>query len=196
MTTRTRERCRTGTILAPTTLPGGTTPTTHRDRIALNPARAISGQPLKTAVILDSEFNSTHAMDGVLDRRGFAVLRAGTIEEAIKRLKSAEAPVDLVIVEVPLSGSDSQTEAAVQIHLSSPEIPILLVSDLALEKWHEDDFLQFGQLLSGRIDLLVKPLSQASFMSKANALIYTISYSESKRLYESAALRRKAATRV
>ena len=131
-------------------------------------------------------------MEAVLDRRGFVVLRAGTTEEAINLLKSAGAPVDLVIVEVPLSGGVSQTEAAVQIHRSSPEIPILLVSDLSLDKWPEDDFLRFGQLLSGRIDLLVKPLSQASFMSKANALIYTVSYGESKRLFESTAARRLA----
>ena len=122
---------------------------------------------MKTAVILDSDFNSTHPMEAVLDRRGFVVLRAATTEEAINLLKSASAPIDLVIVEVPLSGSASQTEAAVEIHLSSLEIPILLVSDLSLDKWPEDDFLRFGQLLSGRIDLLVKPLSQASFMSSS-----------------------------
>ena len=126
-------------------------------------------------------------MEAVLDRRGFVVLRAGTIEEAIDLLNSAGSPVDLVIVEMPLSGSASQTEAAVQIQRTSPEIPILLVSDLSLDKWPEDDFLRFGQLLSGRIDLLVKPLSQASFMSKVNALIYTVSYGVSKRLFESAA---------
>ena len=142
---------------------------------------------MKTAVILDSQLDSTHPMETVLDRRGFVALRAGTTGEAISLLKS---PVDLVIVEVPLSGSESQTEPAVQIHRSYPEIPILLISDLSLDKWPEDDFLQFGELLSGRIDLLVKPLSQASFMSKANALIYTVSYGESKRLFESTAARR------
>ena len=147
---------------------------------------------MKTALILDSELNSTHPMEAVLDRRGFLVLRAGNTKEATDLLKSADAHVDLVIVEVPLSGSASQTEAAVQIHLSSLEIPILLVSDLSLDKWPEDDFQRFGELLSGRIDLLAKPLSQASFMSKANALIYTITYSDSKRLFESATARRLA----
>jgi DNA-binding response OmpR family regulator len=131
-------------------------------------------------------------MDAVLDRRGFLVQRAGTAEEAIQMLKSAGAAVDLVIAEVPLSGSASQTEAAVQIQRSSPEIPILLISDLPLDKWPEEDFQRFGQLLSGRMDLLVKPLSQASFMSKANALIYTITYGDSKRLFESAGARRHA----
>ena len=147
---------------------------------------------MKTAVILDSELNSTHPMEAVLNRRGFLVLRAGTTEEAIDLLKGASAPVDLVIVEVPLSGSAFQTEAAVQICRASPEIPVLLVSDVSLDQWPEVDFHQFGQLLSGRIDLLVKPLSQASFMSKANALIYTVSYGESKRLFESTATRRHA----
>jgi response regulator RpfG family c-di-GMP phosphodiesterase len=145
---------------------------------------------MKTAVILDSESNSTHPLDAVLDRRGFVVLRSGTTEETIALLKSAGAPVDLVIVEAPLSGRVSHTEAALLIHQSAQEIPILLVSDLPLDKWPEDDFLQFGRLLSGRIDLLVKPLSQAAFMSKANALIYTVSYGESKRLFDSAAARR------
>ena len=151
---------------------------------------------MKTAVILDSEFNSTHSMEPVLDRRGFVVLRAGTTEEAIQSVKGGDAPVDLVIVEAPLSGSASQTEAAVRIHQSSPEIPILLISDLSLDKWCGDDFLQFGQLLSGRVDLLVKPLSQASFMSKVHALIYTISYRESRKLFEGAAARRDAVAPV
>ena len=152
---------------------------------------------MKTVVILDSEFNSSHPMEAVLNRRGFVVLRAGNTKEAVNLLKSAGgAPVDLVIVEAPLSGSTSQAEAAVQIHRSSPEIPVLLVSDLSLDKWPEDDFVSFGQLLSGRTDLLVKPLSQASFMSKANALIYTVSYGESKRLFENASARRLAGARV
>lgn|SRR5580658_9294165 len=132
-------------------------------------------------------------MEAVLDRRGFLVLRAGTTEEAIQLLKSAGTPVDLVIAEVPLSGSASQTEAAVRIQQSSPEIPLLLISDLSLDKWPEDDFQRFGELLSKRIDLLVKPLSQASFMSKANALIYTITYGDSKRLFESAVVARRLA---
>jgi two-component SAPR family response regulator len=147
---------------------------------------------LKTVIILDSQSTSTHPMDAVLDRRGFLVQRAATAEEAIQLLKSAGASVDLVIAEVPLSGSISQTEAAVRIQKSSPEIPILLISELPLDKWPEDDFQHFGQLLSGRVDLLVKPLSQASFMSKANALVYTITYGESKRLFASASARRLA----
>jgi DNA-binding response OmpR family regulator len=147
---------------------------------------------LKTVVILDSEPASTHPMEAVLDRRGFLVLRAATAEEAIQLLKSAGAPVDLVIAEMPLAGSTSQTEAAVRIQQASPEIPILLISDLPLDKWTEDDFQRFGQLLAGRVDLLVKPLSQASFMSKANALIYTITYGDSKRLFDSAGARRLA----
>src|ERR1700722_20164640 len=122
---------------------------------------------MKTAVILDSDIDSTHPMEAVLDRRGFLVLRAGTAEEAIQLLKSAGAPVDLVIAEMPLAGTTSQTEAAVRMQQSSPEIPILLISDLPLDKWPEDDFQRFGQLLAGRVDLLVKPLSQASFTSKA-----------------------------
>jgi DNA-binding NtrC family response regulator len=152
---------------------------------------------MKTVVILDdSDFNSSLSMESVLERRGFLVERAGAIKDAIRLLKSADAFVDLVIVEAPLSGSASQTEAAVQLHESSPGTPILLVSDLSLDKWSEEDFMRFGQLLSGRIDLIVKPLSQASFISKANAPIYTVSYGESRRLFESAEARRHTAARV
>jgi len=158
--------------------------------------RGTAIRAVKTVVILDSEFNSTNAMQAVLDRRGFVVLRAGTADEAIKLLKNAGTSVDLMILEVPLSGSTSQTESAVQISGAFPEIPILLVSDLALDKWPADDFLRFGELLSGRIDLLVKPLAQASFMSKANALIYTISYGESRRLFDRSVIRREEAARA
>ena len=175
-----RQNCRIGTGLAPTTIAGTTLTTITRDSV-------------KTAVILDTESASTHPMEPVLERRGFAVLRAGTVEEAIGYLKNAAVTVDLVIAEVPLTGSTSQTEAAQQIQQSSAEIPILLISDQPLEQWPEDDFTRFGQLISGRMDLLVKPLSAASFMAKANALIYTISYKESRHLFEIASSRRQAA---
>jgi two-component SAPR family response regulator len=148
---------------------------------------------VKTVVILDTESTSTHPMEPVLERRGFTVLRAGTVEEAVGFLKNAGVAVDLVIAEVPLSGSTSQTEAAEQIQRSSAEIPILLISDTPLERWPEDDFARFGQLLAGRLDLLVKPLSQASFMAKANALVYTVTYKESRRLFEIASTHRTGA---
>jgi DNA-binding response OmpR family regulator len=147
---------------------------------------------VKTVVILDTESTSTHPMEPVLERRGFTVLRAGTVEEAVGFLKDSGVAIDLVIVEVPLSGSTSQTEAAGQIQRSSAEIPILLISDLPLDRWPEDDFVRFGELLAGRLDLLVKPLSQASFMAKANALIYTVTYRESQRLFEIASAHRAA----
>ncbi len=151
---------------------------------------------MKTAVILDSEPDSTHSMEPVLDRRGFVVMRAGTAEETIALLTGGRASADLVIVEVPLRGSTSQTEAAVRIQRSSPDIPILLISNEALDQWSGEDFLGFGQLLSGRVDLLVKPLSQASFMSKVHALIYNVSYVEPKRLFDSVTARRAAAAGV
>jgi response regulator RpfG family c-di-GMP phosphodiesterase len=72
--------------------------------------------PMKTVIILDSEVASTHPMEAVLNRRGFLVIRAGSTDEAIKLLKSTDDPVHLMILEVPLSGSASQTEAAAQIH--------------------------------------------------------------------------------
>ncbi len=150
---------------------------------------------MKTAVILDSGLNGTHPMEAVLDRRGFTVVRVATVEEAVHASKS-DAGVDIVIVETPLNGSSSQMEAAVQLHDSVPEIPLLLVSDLPVEKWSEADYLQFGQLSSGHIDLLVKPLSQASFVAKANSLITTITYLDSKKLFVSAGLRRLAAVAV
>src|SRR5579863_317152 len=114
VTTLTRESCRTGTSIAPTH-PGGTILKTQPGPTTL--------RSVKTVVILDSEPTSTHPMEAVLDRRGYLVLRAGTTEEALQLL----AKVDLVIVEVPLTGSTSQTDAAVQIQRTSSEIPILLV---------------------------------------------------------------------
>jgi DNA-binding response OmpR family regulator len=173
-------KCRTVSSLAQTRT-AGTTLTTIIIRVTV-----------KTVVILDTESTSTHPMEPVLERRGFTVLRAGTVAEAVGFLNNAGITIDLVIAEVPLSGSASQTEAAGQMRSASAEIPILLISDLPLDQWPEDDFVRFGQLLSGRVDLLVKPLSQASFMAKANALIYTVSYRESKRQYEIASTHRVA----
>ena len=61
---------------------------------------------MKAVIILDSDSNSnsTHPMEAVLERRGFVILRAATTAEAIKVLKDDKVPADLVIVEAPLSG--------------------------------------------------------------------------------------------
>ena len=145
---------------------------------------------MKAVVVVDGEVTSAHGMEAVLERRGFIVLRAATTEEAVKLIKNGHPTVDLIIAEAPGGDCVAQTEAAVRIHQGSPDIPILLVSDVPLEKWPEANFLQFGELLSGRVDLLVRPLTQASFMAKAHALIYRVSYGESRRLFESAAAMR------
>jgi DNA-binding response OmpR family regulator len=145
---------------------------------------------MKVIVILDSEIDSTHPMEAVMGRRGYVVYRSATTAEAITLCESTTTPVDLLIAEVPLTGSASQTEPAVKIRRACPDLPILLVSDLPLDRWPEEDFQQFGKLLAGRVDLLPKPLSQASFIAKANSLLYTVSYKESRLLYEEAKSRR------
>jgi DNA-binding response OmpR family regulator len=148
---------------------------------------------MKTIVILDSELNSTHPMEAVMGRRGYVVYRSATTAEAIALCESTSTPIDLLIAEVPLTGSASQTEPATKIRKACPDLPILLVSDLSLDRWTEDDFQQFGKLLAGRADLLLKPLSQASFITKVNSLLYTVSYKESRVLYEGAKSRRSEA---
>jgi DNA-binding response OmpR family regulator len=145
---------------------------------------------MKAIVILDSEIDSTHPMEAVMGRRGYVVYRSATTAEAITLCESTTTPIDLLIAEVPLTGSASQTEPAVRIRRACPDLPILLVSDLPLDRWPEEDFQQFGKLLAGRVDLLLKPLAQASFIAKANSLLYTVSYKESRLLYEEAKSRR------
>jgi CheY-like chemotaxis protein len=148
---------------------------------------------MKAIVILDSQADSTHPMEAVMERRGYVVYRSAGTAEAIALCESTNVPVDLLIAEVPLTGSVSQTEPAVKIRRACPDLPILLISDLPLDRWPQEDFLQFEKLLEGRVDLLLKPLSQASFLAKANALLYTVSYKESRVLFEEAKSRRGAA---
>ncbi len=151
---------------------------------------------MKAIVILDSELNSTHPMEEVMERRSYIVYRCTTLQEAIATCQDKATPVDLAIVDVPLQGSESQTDAAVQIRRACPDMPILLVSGLPLEKWGEDDFRQFGKLLPGRVDLLQKPLTERLFIGKANSMLYTVSYKDSKTLFDAAAGMRALATKA
>ena len=131
---------------------------------------------MKAVVILDTELSSLHPMEEVMERRNYIVYRCATLPEAIAACQSKAAPVDLAILDVPLKGSESQMDAAVQLQRACPEMPLLLVSDQPLERWPEADFRLFGKLLSGRIDLLRKPLTERSFLAKANSLLYTVTY--------------------
>lgn len=135
-------------------------------------------------------------MERVFARHGFVVFPAASVAEAVEYCKRPENEVDLLIADVPFDDNATGTAAARQFREACPQIPLLLVSDTALEHWPEPDFQHFKQLLRVRVDFLRKPLSPASFVSRVNALLYKSSSSAGQQVFDAAALLRPHAAAV
>ncbi|KFE33895.1 ATP-binding protein [Thioclava atlantica] len=103
----------------------------------------------------------------VLDRLealGYAVLEAGDVTQALSIIEQGE-PVDMVFSDVVLPGERSGYDLACQLHLSHPEIPVLLTSG------HTSRHLVRRSDQDPEIELLQKPYSIAALAaSVARAL--------------------------
>jgi DNA-binding response OmpR family regulator len=137
---------------------------------------------MKTIVILDDQPGSTQGMEGILQRHGFVIFPVSTAGEAAAIAGRPGITIDLLIAGLTLPGNTT----ARQLHESCPEIPLLLVSESALEQWPETDFLYFKSL-SSRTDFLRKPLKAAAFVSRINSLLYNSTYTAGRQIFEAAA---------
>lgn len=136
---------------------------------------------MKTIVILDNQPGSIQGMEATLQRHGFAIFRVSTSGEAAALSKRPQVTIDLLIACVDLPGNT----AAVELQESCPDIPMLLLSELPLDRWPEKEFRYF-ESSGSRTDFLRKPLTAGTFVSKVKALLYNVTYTAGRDSFKAA----------
>src|SRR6266446_7910996 len=75
----------------------------------------------------------------VLQRSGFEVLEATTIDEALDCQNTHSGPIHLLIANVALPGRASGTQAAIELQERLPDLKILFASGMPQEGWGQKD---------------------------------------------------------
>jgi twitching motility two-component system response regulator PilH len=119
--------------------------------------------PINKILIVDDSPTDCKLLSDILEGSGYAVVIAGTAEEALSKVK--EIKPDLVLMDVVLPGQSGFQ--ATRILSKDPEtkhIPIIIVSS----KGQETD--RVWGMRQGAKDYLVKPIKKADLLAKISAL--------------------------
>lgn len=119
--------------------------------------------PIKKILIVDDSPTDCKLLSDMLESSGYAVVIAGTAEEALSKVKGIKP--DLVLMDVVLPGQSGFQ--ATRILTRDPEtkhIPVIIVSS----KSQETD--RVWGMRQGAKDYLVKPIKQADLLAKITAL--------------------------
>ncbi len=105
---------------------------------------------MKTVMVVDDEKNIREALDGVLKDEGYAVISAGSAEEAFKRLD--QSVPDAVLLDIWLPGMDG-TDALKEMKRLYPSVPVIMISG------HANIETAVRTTKLGAYDFIEKPLS-------------------------------------
>ncbi len=118
---------------------------------------------IKKILVVDDSPTDAHVLTQTLTKNGFAVMTAGSGEEAITRSKS-EQP-DLIIMDIVMPGMNGfQATRSISKDPDTSAIPIIVCS----AKDQETD--KAWGLRQGAKDYIVKPIVENTLMAKIKAL--------------------------
>jgi len=116
-------------------------------------------------LIVDDHIENLLALEAMLAGEGYRLARAGSGEEALRRLLKEDFAVILLDVQMP--GMDGfETARLIKAKERTKEIPILFISATSKEAIH-----QFEGYSAGAIDYLVKPVTASIVKAKIAAFV-------------------------
>jgi len=74
-----------------------------------------------------------------LECLGYTVIAASSGEEALERLQSAPAGVDLLLTDIALPGAYDGRELASLVRASQPGLPVICMSGHAARQHHQEE---------------------------------------------------------
>ena len=107
----------------------------------------------------------------VLQRSGFEVLEAETIDEALDRQQNHSVPIHLLIANVVLPGRASGTQAAIELRERLPDLKILFASGMPQEGWGQKDLQNMAKLPTGSYSFIAKPFLPTILIQKIRELL-------------------------
>jgi two-component system, cell cycle sensor histidine kinase and response regulator CckA len=120
-----------------------------------------------TILLVEDEAALAELAQEVLEREGYAVMSAGTAEEALQLARSHPGPVQLLLTDVILRGRTDGIDLAAQLTKERPEIKVLFMSG------YSDALTSSGRRFDPHLVLLEKPFSPASLCAKVSEVLST-----------------------
>jgi two-component system cell cycle sensor histidine kinase/response regulator CckA len=116
---------------------------------------------VSTILLVEDEPAILDLMSVVLEPSGHVILKASTLEEAMKRFDETDGNIDLLIADVNLPGT-SGIRVALELRSLLPNLAIVLTSGYTPDMWNATDVIELNELPSESIAVLQKPFLPAT----------------------------------
>ncbi|MFG1921271.1 PAS domain S-box protein [Cryptosporangium sp. NPDC048952] len=127
---------------------------------AQNPsAPAEEAKPERTVLVVDDEPDLRKSIEIILGRGGYAVLSAGSGDEAAQLASAYEGSIDLLLTDVTMPGLSGQ-EVARRLRLERPSMRVLFMSGFA------QPLLTSKGTIGPDVTLVEKPFTRRSLLAK------------------------------
>ena len=130
--------------------------------VAEEPAALAGGRG--TVLVVEDEASVRALVVEVLDECGYAVLEAGTPEEALRRARAHPGPIDLLLTDVVMPGMNGR-ELACQLGAERPGVPVLYMSG------YSDRAIVERGVLDDGVEFLPKPFTPATVAARVQQVL-------------------------
>jgi CheY-like chemotaxis protein len=135
-----------------------------------NEKRSPSGGPMKTILVLEDESLVVKLYRLIL--RGYRILEAPTVADAVRQFRDSGRHVDLLLTDLTLaSGSAAQLGLLLRSRGSDPAVPVILASGFSLTnqaQQHPEALMGLGK---DSVRIIEKPFFPSVLLHKVHEMI-------------------------
>ena len=128
-------------------------------------------ETLETVLVLEDVDVVKAVFRSILQKSGFEVLEAETIDEALAGQQNHSGPIHLLIANVVLPGRASGTQAAIELRERLPDLKVLFASGMPKEGWSQKDLQNMAKLPTGSYSFIAKPFLPIILIQKIRELL-------------------------
>lgn len=124
---------------------------------------------METILLVDDEADVLSTAREMLERHGFAILDALNAEEAVRVAAAHPGPIDLLLTDVVMPGTNGQ-DLALLLGLQRPELKVLYMSSFAIIKGQR----QFAEVENGLelgAPIILKPFTSERLVEKVREVL-------------------------
>jgi CheY-like chemotaxis protein len=125
---------------------------------------------VSTILVVEDDPSVLNLMCVILEPSGYVVLKASTVEEALRRFDEADASVDLLIADVNLPGT-SGIRVALELRSLLPNLAIVLTSGFTPDMWNPRDVFELDELPYESVAILQKPFLPVTLLQMVSRFV-------------------------
>lgn len=126
---------------------------------------------METILLVDDEADVLATAREMLERHGYEILDALNAEEAVRVAAAHPGPIDLLLTDVVMPGTNGQ-DLALLLGLQRPDLKVLYMSSFAIIKGQR----QFAEVENGLelgVPIILKPFDSERLVEKVREVLST-----------------------